>query len=137
MDLLLIRRWYTDRSTIGTLYLDNLFEMYTLEDIEREVKVPGKTAIPRGKYRIVLDWSNRFQKIMPHILDVPGFEGIRIHAGNTARDTEGCILVGLRREPDFVSDSKIAFNRLFMKMEIARKKNEPISIEIKREEKET
>ena len=134
MDLLLIRRWFSENSVVGTLYLENLFEAYTLEDVEREVKVHNRTAIPRGKYRVVLDWSNRFQKIMPHILDVSGFEGIRIHSGNTAADTSGCILVGLRREADSLGESRIAFNRLFMKMEIAKRKGESILINIRGEE---
>jgi hypothetical protein len=77
-------------------------ELFTLEDAVREVvgqpvagwKKPGVTAIPTGRYRLIVDYSQRFQKNMPHILHVSGFEGIRIHAGNTHVDTEGCPLLG-------------------------------------------
>jgi hypothetical protein len=101
--------------------------------VEREVKIPGKTAIPRGIYRVVLDYSVRFQRQMPHILDVPGFEGIRIHSGNTAADTEGCILVGLTKANSFIGQSRIAFDRLFDSLEKAHYLGEPMFIEIKKE----
>jgi len=88
--------------------------VYTLEDRVCELgvacggKVPGATAIPAGKYRVILDFSQRFQRELPHLLDVPCFQGIRIHAGNTAADTEGCILVGLQRGPDAIYQSRDA-----------------------------
>lgn len=106
-------------STLGTLYIDGDFECFTCEDIIRApgVKVPGQTAIPPGAYPLTLDWSNRFQKQMPHVMNVPGFDGIRIHPGNTAADTEGCLLVGLTKLPAAVGQSRIAFQALMLKLE--------------------
>ena len=112
--MLLKRRWYSDRSTIGALTLGD-FSCFTLEDRVREpgVKVQDKTAIPAGRYRVVVDFSQRFQRRMPLLLDVPMFTGIRIHSGNTAQDTRGCVLVGEWRAPDWVGDSRRAFADLF------------------------
>ena len=113
-EMLLKRRWYSDRSTIGALTLGD-FSCFTLEDRVREpgVKVQDKTAIPAGRYRVVVDFSQRFQRRMPLLLDVPMFTGIRIHSGNTAEDTRGCVLVGEWRAPDWVGDSRRAFADLF------------------------
>jgi hypothetical protein len=112
--MMLRRRWYSDRSTIGVLTLGE-FSCFTLEDRVREpgVKVQDKTAIPAGRYRVVVDFSQRFQRRMPLLLDVPMFTGIRIHSGNTAQDTRGCVLVGEWRAPDWVGDSRRAFADLF------------------------
>lgn len=102
MHLKLVRYDMTVRRTFGKLYLNeqayaanNLF-CHTLEDPVRDRKVPGLTAIPYGTYRVVLTYSLRFKRQLPLLLNVPGFEGIRIHAGNTEDDTEGCLLVGRR-----------------------------------------
>jgi len=85
-----------DKSCIGELYFGNDFFSNTLEDPVRKpgVKIYGKTAIPAGKYKITIDFSEHFKKIMPHILNVPGFTGCRVHSGNRPEDTEGCILIG-------------------------------------------
>jgi len=118
MDLYLIRQWFSDHNTVGTLYIGTLWECYTLEDVVREpgVKIPKETAIPYGKYQVIIDFSNRFQRMMPHVLNVHMFEGIRIHAGNTDKDTEGCILLGKERGKDGVLRSRIAFNSFFDKL---------------------
>jgi len=119
-EMLLRRRWYSDRSTIGMLRLGE-FSCFTLEDRVRPlgVKVQDKTAIPAGVYKVIVDFSQRFQRRMPLLLEVPMFTGIRIHSGNTAADTRGCIIVGEWRAPDWVGDSRKAFNKLFPLIEAA------------------
>ena len=110
----------TANSTIGELTIDGVWECYTLEDIERPIKIKSETAIPRGTYKIIINQSNRFKRLLPLLLDVPNFEGVRIHAGNTNHDTEGCILVGRTRSKDFIGQSKKAFESLFTKMQKAK-----------------
>lgn len=110
----------TAYSTIGEMTVDGIWECYTLEDIERPVKIKAETAIPRGTYKIIINQSNRFKRLLPLLLDVPNFQGVRIHAGNTNHDTEGCILVGRTRSKDFIGQSKKAFESLFIKMQKAK-----------------
>ncbi len=106
MRLSLTRQKSTPNSSMGSLYIDGLWFCFTLEDVTRELgpngegKIPGRTAIPFGEYAVIIDKSTRFNRLMPHILDVPFFEGVRIHSGNTAADTEGCILLGLDKTGD-------------------------------------
>jgi len=118
MELKIIRKEFTENSTIGELYIDSSFYCFTLEDMIREpgVKIAGKTAIPEGRYRVIIDQSNRFRRAMPHILDVPMFEGIRIHAGNTAASTAGCPLLGFQKGKDWIGESRLAFNQFFDKL---------------------
>ena len=113
MNLKLVRDTFTNHSTIGKLFADDKFICHVLEDVTRatNVKVKGETAIPYGKYKIIIDYSNRFKKDMPHILDVRMFEGIRIHAGNTKADTEGCPLTGTTRGKDSVGGSRLAYSK--------------------------
>jgi hypothetical protein len=122
MELISTRRWYTSTSTISELFLnqDHCTQplerfCFVLEDMVRApgVKVPGETAIPAGRYRVIVDWSNRFRKYSFHILDVPNFDGIRIHSGNTDKDTEGCLLVGQARSLNAVFGSHKAFVALW------------------------
>jgi hypothetical protein len=111
----------TDNSTIGELTIDGKFECYTLEDIEREfVKIKGETAIPKGTYKVIINQSNRFKRLLPLLIGVPNFEGVRIHAGNSNHDTEGCILVGQNRSVDYITKSRKAFDSLFKKMQKAK-----------------
>ncbi len=116
------REVYTGKSTIGRLFLNGEFECYTLEDCQRPqgVKIAGATCIPAGSYALVINRSARFRRLLPQLLEVPGFEGIRIHPGNTDGDTEGCILVGQTRSEDFVGSSRAAFRALFAKLQAAR-----------------
>src|SRR5688572_3782840 len=118
MELELIRSTKTNRSTIGELAVNGVFECFILEDKDRglqqnmpvselmEKKIRTKTAIPSGRYEIVVSFSNRFQKMLPLLLDVPVFEGIRIHPGNTDTDTEGCLLPGKSKSQDMVGSSR-------------------------------
>ena len=122
MELFLKRLYKTDKSTIGELKINNIFVCYTLEDVEREVKIAGQTAIPKGRYEIAITFSNRFKKFMPLLLNVPNFSGIRIHAGNTAKDTLGCILVGKNRSENQISNSRFAYKSLFYRLKNASKK---------------
>jgi hypothetical protein len=126
MKLLLKRIHRTESSTIGELYVDGVFECYTLEDIERDVKIKSETAISKGTYKIIVTMSNRFKRLLPLLMNVPDFQGVRIHAGNTNHDTEGCILVGQTRSKDFIGKSRKAFDILFKKMQRAKS----ITIEI-------
>lgn len=97
MKLELFRSIYTETSTIGRLFIDGEYFGFTLEDAVRppNIKIQGKTAIPEGTYQVKLTMSNRFKKILPEVLCVPNFQGIRFHGGNTSADTEGCILIAM------------------------------------------
>ena len=132
MLLTLIREPSSTGCTIGRLSVDGRHECYTCEDVTRpgQPKVPGQTAIPEGRYQVVITMSNRFKVRLPLLLDVPGFTGIRIHPGNTAADTEGCILPGLGMLPDRVTQSRAAFDRLFQKIEAALAGGEQVWIKI-------
>ena len=119
MKIIVKRLHKTQNSTIGELSIDGKFECYTLEDVERESKIYGKTAIPKGTYEIVMTMSNRFKIVLPLLLKVPNFEGVRIHAGNYAKDTEGCILLGTTRSIDFIGNSKKAVSNFLPKLKNA------------------
>ena len=119
--IIAINRLYKSKnSTIGEMTVDGKWECYTLEDVERNVKIKCETAIPKGTYKVIINKSNRFKKLLPLVLNVPNFEGIRIHPGNTNHDTEGCILVGRTRSKDFIGQSRKAFESLFAKMKLAK-----------------
>lgn len=119
MKLELVRETFTDKSTVGRLSMDGIFNCFSLEDAVREEKIAGSTAIPEGTYEIIINYSQRFKKPMPLLLNVPNFEGVRIHAGNTSEDTEGCIVVGTTRSEDFVGLSRLAFDKLFPEIQAA------------------
>lgn len=105
MKLTLKRIFLGTDYTIGKLYIDGEYFCDTLEDTVRDEKIPGETAIPCGIYDVVVNMSNKFKRKLPLLLNVPNFTGIRIHRGNTAKDTEGCILVGENREKGKVLNS--------------------------------
>ena len=127
MNLRLVREPTISESTLGVLFVDGCFHCFTLEDAIREVagqpvstwKVPKQTAIPVGRYCVTVTPSVRFERPLPLLVDVPGFSGVRIHHGNTAADTEGCILVGADREVGRVLQSRVAFERLFDQIKVA------------------
>jgi hypothetical protein len=123
MKLELKRFEFGETFTVGKMYIDNIYFCYTLEDKFRTgAKVNGQTAIPNGTYDVIIDVSTRFGKSLPHILNVPNFTGVRIHAGNTSKDTEGCILLGHTwAGKDFIGNSKIAFDAFFKQLEKANK----------------
>lgn len=137
MEIVLQRDYIGKTCTIGSLFVDGIFECFTLEDLPAgpEGKVPGKTRIPSGRYSLVITHSQRFGVRMPYLLDVPGFSGIRIHPGNTSGDTEGCILVGALMNDDGESllQSKISYNRLFSTLVEAANSGEHIWITVKDE----
>ncbi len=119
-------------ATLGKLSVDGVYQCETLEDVVRPpgVKIYGHTAIPAGEYGVLVTMSPRFQRLLPLLLDVPGFSGVRIHPGNTDADTEGCILVGRGRERNIVTDSRAAFGPLLNAIEGARRAHESVTIRI-------
>jgi hypothetical protein len=116
MNLRLIRSVFTDTSTIGKLCVDGEKLCYTLEDAVRDTKIAGLTAIPKGRYQVIINHSPRFGRDLPLLLNVPNYEGVRIHPGNDATETEGCILVGTTHGKDFIGGSRKAFNLLMDKL---------------------
>lgn len=141
MEIKLIRNSFTHKSTIGDLFVNGKFECNTLEDVDRGLiqtdpiqdiarkKVHGQTAIPYGRYEVIINFSNRFKVPMPLLVDVPNYAGVRIHSGNTSEHTEGCLLVGKKENADFISHSKDAYKILFDKLR-AVSETEKIFIEI-------
>lgn len=141
MELRLERLWPKAEYTVGRLYIDGEMFCNTLEDKVADVnrngeidgterKVPGKTAIPYGTYRIFYGWSPRFGRNLPRLLNVTAFDGILIHPGNTAKDTAGCILVGRNTEVGRLTQSRLYSDELNKRIDIAQRRGEPITIEI-------
>ena len=142
MEIEMLRQHKSKKSTISTLYVDGYPVCFTLEDVDRGLKdsmsileikarkIFGRTAIPSGRYRIVISFSPRFKKYLPELLNVKGYAGIRIHKGNIAEHTEGCLLTGSSYDTDIVYDSGKAFDSLFQAMK-AVEKIEEIWITIK------
>lgn len=137
------RKWKKDGYTISRVYVNGVyFGCNALEDTDRGLqkktpiddikrkKVYGCTAIPTGEYECVYTYSNRFKKNLPLLLGVPGFDGVRIHSGNSAKDTEGCILIGKNDKVGWISNSREWTNRLIAKMREAWGKNEKVRIKI-------
>ena len=118
MVLTLLRKWKKADYTIGIMYVDGRQFCNTLEPPVRslgehgEGKIKGNTAIPAGEYSVVMRYSNKYGKPMPRLLNVPFFDGILIHPGNTVKDTQGCILVGRNRAVGKVLDSRKTFAEL-------------------------
>ena len=138
MNIILQRRPSTQHCTLGELSINGVFECFTLEDVVREVvgesaadwKIAGETAIPAGRYQVIVNHSAHFGRDLPLLLNVPGFEGIRIHAGNDDKDTEGCILVGKRILGEAIADSRDAFVPLFQTIIEALANGEDVWLEV-------
>ena len=134
MQLKLNRIFKTNTFTIGELYINEKYVTDTLEDRVRPEgeKVYGKTAIPEGTYEVKLTHSPRFKKILPEILNVPNFSGIRIHTGNSSKDTEGCILVGTwdGEKEDWISNSTVTYNKIIPLLQKAVDNKEQVTITI-------
>lgn len=153
MELVVDRKWKKQSYTISNLFIDGKWFCNVLEDTDRnlddsmsaekikELKKPSITAIPRGTYEITLDvTSPRFSKVsfykevcngkLPRLLNVKGFEGILIHAGNTDKDSGGCLLVGVNLEKGKVLNSRETFKKLYKLLKDRRIKGEKITIKI-------
>lgn len=142
MELILKRETFTEESTIGTLSIDSKFECFILEDKDRGLtdtmplaeivakKIYGKTAIPYGRYEIDFTMSARFKVMMPILLKVKGYDGIRIHKGNTQIDTLGCLICGTKKSSNKVTESTAATNKLYVKIAEAKKQGKKIFITI-------
>lgn len=115
MELELKRKWMTSQATCGELLVDGYFTAFTLELPIKDGR-PG-SAIPLGRYPIIITYSPKFERDMPLLLNIPGRSDIRIHWGNTEQDTEGCILVGHNHLQDTVGESRLAFNNLYPQIE--------------------
>lgn len=131
MELHLQRDVLAQDFTLGTFSVDGTVLGYTCEDTDRHLenggtKVDGRTAIPRGRYEVILSFSNRFQKIMPEVLHVPGYAGVRIHGGNTAADTLGCPLLGEERTTNGVHNCAVVNLQLIELLRHAEERGEEI-----------
>ena len=127
--------------TIGRLYVDGNYFCDTLEDTVRDInkngkfdngekKVYAKTAIPYGTYEIKWTYSPRFKKYTPQLMNVPSFEGVRVHSGNSSTDTEGCLLLGEKKKVGMVLNSRATINKFYPLIKEACSKGK-VTIEIK------
>lgn len=140
MKLELVRIANRPTYCIGKLYIDGVWFCDTIEDTDRGLddsmsvdeilkkKIKGETAIPTGVYKIEITYSPKYKRMMPLLISVKGYSGVRIHSGNTSKDTEGCLLVGRNTKVGMVTDSRNTYQRLFARLQNAK----DILIEIKR-----
>lgn len=143
MNILIERKYKKPTYTIGVVSVNGNRFCNSLEDTDRGLdqsmsvdeiknkKVYGETAIPKGTYNVTYTYSNRFKKMMPLVNNVKGFDGIRIHSGNTAKDSLGCILLGDNREVGKVVNSRVTCDKLYAMIEEALKKKESVTLTIK------
>lgn len=136
MKFVIERDEFHDDHCCGVMYAGPEKLGHTCEDLDRKLedggeKIYGQTAIPRGIYPLTITFSHRFQRDMPQLLDVPGFDGVRIHGGNTEADTLGCPLLGRIRTPSGVADCHGPNERLMYLLEMAEDAGEKSTIEIK------
>lgn len=146
MVLVLDREYLGKEFTEGSISINGEHECFTVEDTDRKLedlgcvgKVQDKTCIPRGRYKVTISKSERFSKLrgvptyLIEVLNVPCFKGIRIHSGNSAKDTEGCIIVGRTNKSDtdnWVSESKVAYEALHRKVKQALSAGEEVFLEV-------
>lgn len=153
MKILVDRKWPKQTYTVGRIYIDDVYFCNSLEDRDRGLKqtdslefiksrkVFAETAIPKGVYKVAMNiTSPKYSAVawywklcqgkMPRLLNVPGFEGILIHPGNSALDSAGCLLVGRNTKVGQLTESKATFEKLYKKMKAAYDKGEEITIEI-------
>lgn len=122
MKLTLQRYLFNEDYTMGLLFIDGLYFCDTIEDRYRgqelsKTKVKDETCIPYGVYTVKITYSPKYKKNMPQILDVPYFTGIRIHSGNTAKDSSGCVIVGIKSQNGKVLESRKIYNELYKRLE--------------------
>lgn len=145
MQITIIRKYRKPEYTIGRLYIDGAYVCDTLEDTDRGLtsdmsaadiqrqKVKGQTAIPTGAYSVTITYSPRFRRRLPLISGVKGFDGIRIHPGNTAKDTEGCILPGMNTVKGSVTHSRQWYAVIFGRIREALAAGQRVSLAIHNE----
>ncbi len=138
MTLKLVRKYRKEKYTIGKLYVDGVYFCDVIEDRDRGLedsmglaeimskKRYGETAIPYGTYKVEITYSPKYKRMMPEVKNVKGFSGIRIHSGNTAEDTLGCLIVGKNTQVGMVTESRKTYSKLFALM----KSEKDIIIEI-------
>lgn len=131
MEIVIHRAYRKDGYTIGKMYIDGAYFCDTLEDTDRGltqdmqvpdilgIKIKTKTAIPTGEYILKRTYSPRFKRLVPQVLNVKGFSGVRIHAGNSAKDTEGCPLVGYNTQRGKVLNSRKVFTEFDVMLQVA------------------
>ena len=142
MKIELHRKWRKKGYSIGILYVNGQRICETLEDEDRglrsdmalatirQLKVKGETAIPVGAYQVAYTYSPKFKNMLPLLMIVPGYDGIRIHSGNTAKHTEGCLLCGRNTEVGTVTNSRYWTNKVNAMIEQATKQKEQVIINI-------
>ena len=141
MNLTLKRLNLTPNYTEGELYVNGVYFCKTLEDTNRDLnkngqfdnnekKIYGETCIPYGKYKVILSYSPKFKRELPEILEVPDFQGIRIHRGNKISDTLGCVLCGEKVKNGYLSNSTPYEIKLVELFKQAKSRNEESFIEI-------
>lgn len=142
MELRLERKYRSSKYCIDKLYINGKYFSDALEDPDRgltdsmsleeikKIKVKGNTCIPYGTYNVTITYSPRFKKNLPLINNVKGFDGIRIHSGNTPQDTEGCLLLGFNRVKGQVVDSRVTVSKFITQMQQALNKGEKVTITI-------
>jgi len=112
MELKLHRIFHNEKYTIGKLFINGVYFSDTIEDVERDIKIQNETAISKGRYQVIVNMSNRFKRMLPLLIDVPNFEGIRIHNGKDQNSSSGCIIVGENKIKGELTNSTFYMNKI-------------------------